>query len=210
MELYFAPLACSLATRIALYEAGVEARFIQVDTRTKRTADGEDFFTINPMGQVPVLRTDDGILLTENAAILQFVGESHPSAGLMPDDRIGRAELRKWLSFIASELHTGIFHPLLGVESPEGAKDHARSKIKRRFTVLDAHLQGRDFLLDRFSVADAFLFTVLNWTAVSDIELSLWPALHAYHRGLRQRAAFARAFAEERALYLEQQAKRAA
>lgn len=210
MELYFAPLACSLATRIALYEIGMEARFIQVDTRSKRIADGQDFLAINPMGQVPVLRTDDGRLLTENAAILQFVAESHPAAGLIPEDRFGQAELRKWLSFVASELHTGIFHPLLGVESPEGAKDHARSKIKRRFTLLDTHLAGREFLLDRVSVADAFLFTVLNWTAVSDIDLTLWPAVNAYHRGLRQRPAFARAFAEERALYLEQQAKRAA
>src|SRR5262245_15712405 len=97
MDLYFAPLACSMASRIALYEAGADARFIQVDTRAKRTADGNDFLIVNPLGMVPVIRTDDGVLLKENAAILQYVAERFPGAQLAPPGGIDRARLQQWL-----------------------------------------------------------------------------------------------------------------
>jgi glutathione S-transferase len=122
MDLYFAPLACSMATRIAFYEAGAEARFIEVDTKAGRTLAGDDFLAINPLGQVPVLRTDEGWLLTENAAILQHVAERLPAAGLMPEDEQGRARMREWLSFISTELHKAVFTPLLSAKAPEGGK----------------------------------------------------------------------------------------
>src|SRR5689334_22533302 len=113
MELYFAPLACSLATRIALYETGAEATFTRVDTKSKKVADGSDFFAINGMGQVPTLRCDDGKLLTENAAVLQYVADRRPEAGLAPAGGFERYQLQQWLNFITSELHKVVFIPLL-------------------------------------------------------------------------------------------------
>src|SRR5215207_357634 len=168
MDLYFAPLACSMATRIALYEADAEARFIEVDTKTGRTLAGDDFQAINPLGQVPVLRTDDGRLLTENAAILWHVADRLPAAaGLAPEDAAGRDRLREWLSFISTELHKAVFTPLLSAKAPDGAKAFARAQAGRRFDLLSHHLDGRAFLLERFSVADAYLATVLNWVSAA-------------------------------------------
>ena len=129
MELYFAPLACSLATRIALYEADAEAEFTRVDTKTKRVADGSDFFAVNPMGQVPVLRTDDGALLTENPAVLQYVADRYPRSRLAPQGGFERYGLQQWLNFITSELHKVVFIPLLDPKAPEGAKSFAGQKV---------------------------------------------------------------------------------
>jgi glutathione S-transferase len=210
MELYFAPLACSLATRMSLYEVGAAAagaRFTQVDTRAKRLADGGDFFAINPMGQVPVLRTDEGELLTENAAVLQYVAERFPEAGLAPEGRMARARLRECLGFIGTELHKAVFVPLLDPKAPAAAKEYARSLLDLRMGVLEKHLAGREFLLDRFSVADAYLATVLVWAAATAVDLGRWPAVAAYHRRILERPAVARALAEEAKLYREEQAR---
>jgi glutathione S-transferase len=204
MNLYFAPLACSLATRISLYEAGVAAeaaQFTQVDTRAKRLVDGGDFYAVNPMGQVPVLRTDDGALLTENGAVLQYVAERFPSARLLPEGALARARLREWLGFIGTELHKAIFLPLLDPKASDEVKAYAREKIALRFGVLEKHLSGRDHLLDEFSVADAYLVTVLNWTRATGVSLAEWPTLQTYHQRLLKRPSVARAFAEEFALY---------
>jgi glutathione S-transferase len=210
MELYFSPLACSLATRIALYEAGGPARFHQVDNRAKRLADGSDFLAINPLGQVPVLRTDDGELLTENPVVLQYVADRYPASGLAPQGGMARYRLQQWLNFITSELHKLVFTPLLTPQSADGAKDFARGKAAQRFAYLNARLDGREFLLDRFTVADAYLAVVLNWAAFSGIDLASWPAVQAYFARLRERPAVARAFAEEAELYRQEQARRAA
>ena len=211
LQLYFAPLACSLATRISLYEVGAPAadtRFTQVDTRAKRLPDGGDFFAVNPMGQVPVLRTDDGELLTENSAVLQYVAERFPGVRLAPDGAMGRARLRERLGFIGTELHKAIFLPLLDPKAPEAAKAYARGLIELRFGLLEKELAGREFLLDAFSLADAYLATVLNWTAATKVNLAAWPTVQAYHQRLSKRPSVARAFAEEFALY--QAAQRAA
>ncbi len=210
MDLYFAPLACSLATRIALYEAGAPARFIQVDTRAKRVSDGSDFLAVNRLGMVPAVRLDDGALLTENAAVLSYVADRYPEAGLAPTDGAQRLRLQQWLSFIGTELHKVVFMPLLDAKSNDGAKTYAREKAQSRFAYLNAHLDGRDYLLDQFSVADAYLTAVLNWCGVTGIDLKLWPAVAAYHQRMHQRPSVAKAFAEEYALYQEQQKKRAA
>jgi glutathione S-transferase len=210
MDLYFSPLACSMATRIALYEAGAAADFKLVDGRTKQLADGSDFRAVNPMGQVPVLRTDDGELLTENPVVLQYVADRHPDSGLAPRDGIARYRLQSWLNFVTSELHKLVFSLLLDSKSPEAARDYARTKVDLRFGHLNAHLAGREFLLDRFTVADAYLVTVLNWSQFAGIELARFPAVQAYFERLRQRPSVARAFAEELALYREEQARRTA
>lgn len=210
MDLYFAPFACSMATRIAFYEAGTEARYIEVDTRTGRTLAGDDFLSVNPLGQVPVLRTDEGRLLTENAAILQHVAERLPAAGLMPEDGPGRDRLREWLSFVSTELHKSVFTPLLSSRAPEGAKAFARELAGARFDRLSRHLDGRAFLLDRFSVADAYLAVVLNWTRAAGLDPAAWPAVRAWHKAMLGRPSVARAVREERALYEAEQARHAA
>ena len=209
MELYFSPLACSMATRIALYEAGAEATYRYVDTRTKRVEGDADFYVVNPMGQVPVLRTDNGDLLTENPAVLQYIADRHPRSGLAPPPGSdARYPLQQWLNFITSELHKVVFVPLLDRKAPDGAKAYAREKAKLRLDRLERHLAGRDFLLDGFTVADAYLVTVLNWAQYCGVALGEWPAVQDYLRRMQARPSVARAFSEEMALYEEEQARR--
>jgi glutathione S-transferase len=210
MDLYFAPLACSMATRIALYEAGASAGFIQVDTRSKRVEGGGDFLAVNGMGQVPVLRTDTGELLTENAAVLQYVADRFPSSGLAPQGGVERYRLQQWLNFTTSELHKVVFVPLLDPKASEGAKAYAREKAPQRLAHLAKHLEGREFLLDRFTIADAYLVTVLNWGRYSGVDLAQWPAVDAYYHRMLERPSVARALSEEIALYKDQQARRSA
>ena len=211
MDLYFAPLACSLATRIALYEAGAQAGFIQVDTKRKRLRDGSDFYPVNALGQVPVLRTDEGWLLTENTAILPYVADQFPSAQLAPPAGTAeRAKLQQWLGFISTELHKAVFVPLLDPQAPADVGDYTRRKVALRLGVLQKHLDKREFLLDRFTVADGYLFTVLNWAQYSGVDLSQWPAVDAYYRRVAQRPVVTRALAEEVALHREELARQSA
>lgn len=209
MELYFAPLACSLATRIALYEAGAPARYTQANTHTKKLLDGSDFFAINPMGQVPALRLDDGSVLTENTAILQYVAEQFPQARLAPAGGRERSELQQWLGFVGTELHKAIFIPLLDDKASEEVKAYARDKIALRMRILQKHLRDREYVLDSFSIADAYLTTILNWANASKIDLQQWPEVHAYYQRMLQRPSIARAAGEEFALYKEEQRRKA-
>lgn len=203
MDLYFSPLACSMATRIALYEAGQPANYLRVDTKAspKRVEDGTLFSTINGMGQVPVLRTDDGEIIRENAVILQYVAEQFPGAKLIPTDPVQRRQLQTWLSFIASELHTGVFIALLRPDAPEDAKAFARKEAVERFAFLDAHLTGRDWLLDDYSVADSYMFVMLTWARAINMDLSPYPAVRAYRDRLQARPAVSKALSEEFGLY---------
>ncbi|MDB4990386.1 MAG: glutathione S-transferase [Myxococcaceae bacterium] len=208
MDLYFSPLACSMATRVALYEAGAPARYIEVDSKSKRTLDGDDFLALNPLGLVPVLRTDNLELLTESSAILQHVARLFPDAQLAPTDELGLARLQQWLCFIAAELHKGLFAPLLDSKAPEVVKSYTRDKyLSRTFGLLDDYLEDREFLLDSFSVADAYLVAVLGWAAATAIDLATWPALAAYVKRLHARPSIARALSEERALYVREKAR---
>ena len=210
MNLYFAPLACSLATRIAVYEAGGEARFTCVDTRAKRVEDGSDFFAVTAMGQVPALRTDEGFLLTENTAVLQYVADRFPEAQLAPPPGPERARLQQWLGFIGTELHKALFVPLLDPKAPADVKTYARDKAALRLGILEAHLSKHEFLLDRFTVADAYLATVLNWAQFSGVDLADWPAVRDYYQRMLKRPAIAKAVGEEFAIYREAQARKAA
>ena len=209
MKLYFSPLACSLATRIALYEAGAHAEYVEVDLKTKTTPDAADFLKINPLGLVPALRMDDGAggLLTENGAILQHVADRFPEAQLAPTDPLGRSRLHQWLSFIGTELHKALYVPLLDKRAPEAVKAYALEKAESRLGWVAAHLEGREYLLDRFSVADAYLVTVLNWSIVTPIQLQSWPALVAYVKRVQARPQVARALAEEKGLYARELAR---
>lgn len=201
MELYFSPLACSMASRIALYEAGAEATFLEVDPRTKRLPDGSDFRAVNPLGLVVALRDEAGAVLTESAAVLQYLADRFPAARLAPADALERRRLQQWLSFIGAELHKGLFMPLLGRDVPEAARAYALEVGRSRLDLLARHLDGRDFLLDDFSVADAYLVTVLGWSRATPLDLSDWTVLQAYVERLRGRPSIARALAEELALY---------
>ena len=170
MDVYFSPLACSLASRIAVYESGADAEFHRVDTSAGRTASGEDYREINPKGLVPALRTDDGEVLTENAAILQYIADRRPEAGLAP------RRLRPLPAAAVAELHRlgaaqdGL-HAAAGPSYPAEAKAKAKEEAAERFAYLNDHLTGRDWLLDDFSVADAYLAAVLNWNHGGEVRL---------------------------------------
>ena len=207
MDLYFSPLACSLATRIALYEARANASFEQVDANTKLTSTGRDFRQIHALGLVPVLELPNGEVLSENAAVLQYVARSHPEAQLAPTDPLGLARLQQWLCFIGTELHKGLFMPLLSKHTGPDAKSYALGLAESRLSYVARHLQDREFLLERFTVADAYLFTILNWTLATPVDLKPWPALLEYQARLRQRPSVERAFNEELALYRLEQAR---
>ena len=212
MDLYFSPLACSMATRIALYEAGADAGYLEVDPRTKLVqTDSSDFRKVNPLGLVPTLRTDDGTVLTENAAILQYVADRFPKAGIGTVSATERSRLHQWLCFIGTELHKSLFVPLLGKDTPAEVKSYTLQKYLSRLDYLDNYLRGREFLLDHFSVADAYLVTVINWTmATPPVELAKWPVVKAYFERLRARPSIARAIAEEFELYKAELARQKA
>jgi len=200
MDIYFSPLACSLASRITLYESGQEATFQKVDTRAGRTASGEDYRQINPKGLVPALRTDDGVVLTENAAILQYLADRRPDAGLAPQG-FARYQLQQWLSFIGSELHKSVFTPLLSPTWPADGKAKAKDEAASKLAYLNAHLTGREWLLDDFSVADAYLAAVLNWNMAVKLDFTPYPAIQAYQARLAARPAVGKAMQEEFALF---------
>ncbi|HEV2332391.1 MAG TPA: glutathione binding-like protein [Gammaproteobacteria bacterium] len=205
MDLYFAPLACSMATRIVLYELDAKVNFIYVDIHTdpdaRLLANGSDYHFINPMGQVPAIRTDAGELITENPVVLQYVADLHPEGGLAPAGGLDRYRLQQWLNFIATELHKGTYIPLLNCNNPEGAKEFARRKLPLRMGHLTRHLEDHEFMLERFSIADCYLFTVLNWSAAAGIDLAQWPVIQGYYGRLRQRPSVARALADETPIY---------
>ncbi len=208
MKLYFHPLACALATRIALYEAGADAEFVQVDSKTKRTLAGADFRRINPLGMVPALELDSGDIICENAAVLQYVARRSPTAHLAPTDDIGQARLQQLLCFIGTELHKLIYVPLMDPAAPASAKEYALDKAALRFGWLEEQLRDRRYLLGDFSIADAYLFAVLNWTIVTPLQLDPFPAIQAFRKRMLERPNVVRAFQEELTLYREEQARK--
>lgn len=182
MKLYYAPGACSLSPHISLREAGAAFDLERVDTKTHRTESGADYLVINPKGYVPALQLDGGEVLTEGAAVVQFIADRHPASGLAPaNGSLERARLQEHLNFIASELHKA-FTPLFDRSAPEAAKQAAPAAVARRLDHVERLLaDGRAFLLgERFSVADAYLFTVASWTGPTGIGLDRWPKLAAF------------------------------
>ena len=178
-----------------------------------RSSISGNYRAINPLGYVPALRLDDGTVLTENAAILQFIADAFPAASLAPpeSDRAAQAKLRQWLSFVGTELHKGLMIPLLGRETPPEVKAWTVRKYASRLAYLDASLEGREFLLDRFSVADAYLVTVLNWTqATPEVDLAAYPNVKAYLERMRQRPSVAAALTVEVPLFRAEIARRKA
>ena len=181
MRLYYSPGACSLAPHIVAREAGVPIELVKVDLAAKFTESGEDFLTVNPKGSVPTLSLNDGTVLTEGVVISQFVADQSPDAGLLPSQgTIGRYRALEWLNFVATELHKG-FGPLWRKETPAEIRTVVKDMLGAKFSYLDRHLAGQDFLLgDCFGVADAYAFTVLSWAPVVGIDLASWPNVAAY------------------------------
>ena len=201
VTLYFAPLACSMASRIALHEAGIPAVFRQVNLMTKTLAAGGDYWAINPKGQVPALALGDGTILNEGPVVLQAIADMAPDSGLAPAAADpARRDMMMWLNMIATELHSAVFVPYMHPAAPPKARAFALVRLEPRFNLLDAHLADREFLMDGFTIADAYLVTVLGWTEHCGIDLERWPALAAYRARLRQRPSVALALAEELSL----------
>ena len=198
MKLYYAPDTCSLSPHIVLRELGLPFTLVRVDNRTKRTADGGDFLAVNPKGYVAALQLDDGRVLTEGPVILQYLADLKPEAGLAPANGTWeRVRLQEWLNFITSEIHAGLA-PLFNAALPDEVKAIFRDKLFRRLAAIETTLQERDHLLEGgFSVADAYLFTVLGWTRFFAIDLGRWPATAAYQRRIGARPSVMAALAAE-------------
>ena len=181
MKLYFAPGACSLSPHIVLQEAGIAAELEQVDNREKKTKSGKDYWGVNPKGQVPALQLDSGEMLTEGPVIVQYLADQKPATGLAPAaGSIERYRVQEWLNFITSELHKS-FGPIFRPTTPDAYKAISKENIGKRFDWLDQQLAGRQYLMgDKFTIADAYLFTVLRWSSRVEIDVAKWPNLKAY------------------------------
>jgi glutathione S-transferase len=180
MKLYYAPGTCSLSPHIVAREAGLPLTLVRVDNKNKKTESGEDYRAINPKGYVPLLELDNGARLSEGPAIVQYLADLAPAAKLAPaNGTFERYQLQEWLNFITSEVHKQ-FSPLFDATMPDEAKEKFRNKLASRFDWVAEQLQGRDYLMGSFTVADAYLFVVLGWTKFTGPDLARWPALQQY------------------------------
>ncbi|TVV76857.1 glutathione binding-like protein [Sphingomonas solaris] len=195
MKLYYAPGACSLATHIALNAGDLPHTLEKVDLKAKTTENGADFSAINPKGYVPALELDDGAILTENIAVLSYVGSLMPA--LFPAEGMARWRTLETLAFISTELHKS-FKPLFNPAASEAEKDEAKQTLGKRFALMEQQLGGRDFLIgDGLTVADCYLFVTLFW-AREKFGLDLPAGLATYYAALRDHPAVAKALAEEK------------
>jgi glutathione S-transferase len=180
MKLYYAPAACSLAAHIALTEAGLAHDAVRVDLRTHQLPDGSDFYAVNPKGYVPVLELDDGSRLTEVAVILQYIADRNPGTLAPVFGTIERYRVMEWINFIATELHKG-FGPLWKPDTPDAYKTIVLNNLAKRFDYIAPLLERQPYLTgDVFTIADAYLFTILNWSHILKVDLARWPALTRY------------------------------
>jgi glutathione S-transferase len=182
MKLYYSPAYCSLAVHIALRASGQSFELARVDTATGRVEDGRDFSKLNPRGYVPVLELEDGSLHTEVAALLQHVGDLAPESGLMPaSGSRERFEVLQWLAFVSSELHKSFSPWLFHKETADSTRSSVKQKIRQRLDDLDRHLAGRSWLVgERFTVGDAYAFTIVRWAPMVGMSLAGFAQLPAY------------------------------
>lgn len=188
MKLFYSPGACSLSPHIVSREAGVPIDIVRIDNKAKKTETGADFWQINPKGQVPVLQLDDGEMLTEGPAIVQYIADKAPQSKLIPaSGSIERYHVLEWLNFVTSEIHKG-FTPLFKPNTPDEYRAISKDNLANRFNYVDKHLAGRAYLVgDHFTVADAYLFTVLRWASIHKIDLSRYPNISAYMGRIAER-----------------------
>ncbi|WP_374309491.1 glutathione transferase GstA [Methylocella sp.] len=194
MKLYYAPGACSLASHIALIEAGLPFKLEKIDLKTKKTETGANFLSVNPKGYVPALVLDDGAVLTENVAILSYIGAKAPK--LMPAEGLAHWRALEMLAFISTEVHKS-FKPIFDPSADEAARKAAQARIGSRLAFLADAMGGNPFVLGAdLSVADCYLFVMLSW-ALAKGGIDVPPSLRAYHERLKKRPAFAQALKEE-------------
>jgi len=198
MKLFYSPAACSLAPHIVLQEAGFAYDLEKVNLGKKITASGEDYRKINPKGSVPAIESDGGEILTEVAVILQYLADRKPESGLAPAaGTLERYRLMEWLNYVASEVHKS-FGPLFNPKASEDWKAVQRTLIESRLDFLAAHLGNSPYLMgNAFTAADAYLFTVLNWTNFTGLDLGKWPALADYMARVAARPKVREAMKEE-------------
>ena len=190
MKLYYSPGACSLSPHIVLHEAGLAYEPVLASTKTHQLADGTDFYTINPLGYVPVLELDDGTRLREGPAIVQYLADQAPHKNLAPaHGTLGRYRLQGWLTFIGTEIHK-TFSPLFVPGTPEDYKPQVKQRLLARLQWVDSELAGKPYLMgEQFSVADAYLFTVTNWGQYVGLDISQLKNLVAYRERIAARPA---------------------
>lgn len=189
MKLYYSPGACSLSPHIVLHESGLAFEAIAAPTKTHKLPDGTDYYTINPLGYVPLLELDDGTRLTEGPAIVQYVADQVPGKQLAPAyGTLARYQLMSWLTFIGTELHKGCFSLLFNPATPADFKATVKDRLAGRLKWVDEQLAGKDYLLgSNFSVADAYLFVVTNWSVPMNVDLSPYPNLLAFRARMAAR-----------------------
>lgn len=198
MKLFYKAGTCSLSPHIVLREAGLDFTVEKVDLRQKKTESGADYLAINPKGQVPALVLDDGSLLTEGVAIVQYLADLVPDQNLIPAaGTLSRYHAIEWLNYVATELHQG-FSPLFNPKTPTEYKTIARDKLASQFRYLDSILKKQHYLSGkRFSVVDAYLFTILRWALAMQFDLKQYPHLAAYFDRIAARPAVAATLSAE-------------
>jgi glutathione S-transferase len=198
MKLYYAPGACSLSPRIVAAEAGIEVSFEKVDGASKKTASGADFYGINPKGYVPALELDNGEVLTEGPAIVQYLADLKPDKRLAPaNGTLERYRVQEMLGYINSEIHKS-YSPMFNPKSTPEVKAEREEYLRKRYDLIEKRLEGRQYLFgDTFTVADAYLFTVTNWANFLKINLSPFPNLLAFQKRVAARPAVQAALAAE-------------
>ena len=198
MKLYYSPGACSLSPHITLHESGLKFEHVLAPTKTHQLEDGTDYYTINPLGYVPLLELDDGTRLREGPAILQYIADQVPDKKLAPaNGTVARAQLQGWLNFIATEVHKG-FSPLFSPDTPAEYKTMVIDRLQSRLKWVDGELAGKQYLMgDAFSVADPYLFTVTNWAPRVGVDISGLSHLAAFRARVAARPAVQAAMKEE-------------
>jgi len=198
MKLYYSPGACSMNPHIMLREAGLKFDLVKVELSTHKTADGKDFYGINPKGYVPALELDNGQVLTENPAIVQYIADQKPETKLAPaNGTLERYRLQEWLGFISTELHK-TFSPLWNPNTSEGEKKAIHEKLTKRFEFIVKNLEGKQYLMgDHFTAPDAYVFVMLQWAQFQKLDLSKYPSLKAYGDRIAARPAVQATLAAE-------------
>ena len=198
LKLYYVPGTCALCPHIVLHEAGVSFTTEKVNPKDKTTESGQDYNAINPKGYVPALVMNNGELLTEAAVIVQYLADLVPDKKLAPlAGTLERYRLQEWLNFVSSEIHKG-FSPLLHPRVPEETKTVFKERLAGRLNIAAKALENKDYLMGKtFTVADAYLYTVLRWSPRMNVDLSPWPALKDYMERIAARPAVKAAMAEE-------------
>jgi glutathione S-transferase len=198
MKLYYSPGACSLSPHIVLAESGLPFDLDKVDFSSMKSERGADFAKVNPKGYVPVIQLDNGEILTEGSAIVQYIADLVPKKKLAPAaGTMARYRLQEWLNFIATELHKG-FSPLFNSKLPEEMRAKSIERISSRLAIVAKRLEGSNYLMgDDFTVADAYLFTILRWSARVNLDLSRWPVLAKYQERIAERPAVQHALEQE-------------